>query len=167
MDWLHLTERGSTREVRSALRDATSVPLEPDRYGYTLLHRAALRDDGADLVCRALLPFGFDPNTRDTARHGQAALHYAASEGRLLLARVLLDAGADANLESTRGGVPLHFALHFGATNGMAARRDRFVAVVRLLVDAGTDLAWTNGRGQTLSDVLDSPFWSELLATGS
>ena len=78
---------------------------------------------------RTLLTDGADPN--EALGDGLTALHVAAQEGRLEIARILIQAGADVAAKTRLGGyTPLHLAS--GAAH---------VALVRSLIEAGADPA--------------------------
>jgi uncharacterized protein len=74
----------------------------------------------------ALLRAGARPETSD--RQGQTALHGAAREGHIEIARMLVAAGADAD-DTAWGHTPLMEAAAYGR-----------VAMVRLLLDHGADV---------------------------
>src|SRR6185295_5273374 len=85
---------------------------------------------GGDVVAvRALLRGGADVNAAEG--DGMTALHWAAEHGDQELAKVLLEAGANARAETRIGR---HTPLHVAAKGG----HDR---VVRLLVDAKADVS--------------------------
>jgi ankyrin repeat protein len=56
-------------------------------------------------------------------------LHWAAWYGRVEIARMLIDAKADLNLQGEYGWTPLHAAVKYGS-----------VEIVRMLIDAGADV---------------------------
>lgn len=58
---------------------------------------------------RRLLASGVDPNCRDQTNW--TPLHWAAQEGRLKVAKCLLDVGADAEARDNGGITPLHLAV--------------------------------------------------------
>ena len=61
---------------------------------------------------RSCLDLGLDANTIDMdANHFlRSVLHYAANAGHLGVARILLEAGADVNIEDREDSSPLHLA---------------------------------------------------------
>lgn len=74
-------------------------------------------------------------------RDGSTPLHCAAWKGHAALAKVLLDAGADANAKSRNdhyGDTPLHAAAHANQA-----------AVVKLLIEHGAKLSTKNPNGRT------------------
>jgi hypothetical protein len=94
-------------------------------------HAAAAREQRPGLIVWAaargragavemLAGLGFDVNARartdtPTEQQWETALHHAAGEGDLALARLLLRLGADPGITDTRfGATPLGWAHHFG-----------------------------------------------------
>ncbi len=163
-DWFSLVERGPTSDVRRALRRPEGLPHGLDRYGYGLLHYAALRSEGAAPIAAALLAAGLSPDTVDAARFRQTALHAAAEEGRLDLAEVLLAAGAHADVPDAWGAGPVSRALHAGGLARNDERRPEFAELVVRLVAAGADLDRPATAGTTPAAHLAEPWWSALRA---
>lgn len=90
---------------------------------------------GADLSAR-----GLDSGT---------PLHQAAWFGQPVNARLLIDAGAPLDVfEETHGSSPLHWAVHGSRYSGGAAgRQERYVAVTRMLLEAGSSLHYPDDPG--------------------
>ncbi len=104
---------------------------------YIAFHQAAERNDVRAL--EAMLACGFDPNRPD-ARIGKTVLHSAAMEGWPEAVRVLLAHGASVHVRDREfKGPPLIWAAE-GSRQGREGRD--FVAVGRLLLDAGSPVAW-------------------------
>ncbi len=104
---------------------------------YIAFHRAAERNDVRAL--EAMLACGFDPNRPD-AGIGKTVLHSAAMEGWLEAVRVLLAHGASVHVRDREfKGPPLIWAAE-GSRQGREGRD--FAAVGRLLLDAGSPVAW-------------------------
>lgn len=78
-----------------------------DRTGRDELHRAALKDDVRKV--RERLESGVAADLGDTA--GWTPLHFAAQDGSLAAAKVLLDAGANPNTRNNDGQTPLWTAV--------------------------------------------------------
>jgi ankyrin repeat protein len=97
--------------------------------------------DGRENVIRALLDVGITANARDP-RAGLAALHLAVQRSHVNIVKMLLENGADPNLQSSRGETALHFA----------ARQSREDAV-RLLLNAKVNITIQNERGETAMDI--------------
>jgi ankyrin repeat protein len=113
-------------------RDATALAAELDRFpglvtangtnGNDLLGMATAT--GNERTVRLLLERGADPAHRNA--HGWTALHQTAYANQTNLARLLLDAGAPADVEARgEGGTPLVAALFWGnrATAELLAER--------------------------------------------
>ncbi|KAM6920709.1 KN motif and ankyrin repeat domain-containing protein 4-like [Lycodopsis pacificus] len=74
-----------------------------------------------------------------SSQTGQTALHLAVRHGRVVMVRLLLSCGADANLQDSQGTTALMFASERGHTH-----------VARLLLERSLcDLTLTDKRGQT------------------
>jgi ankyrin len=98
----------------------------------------AARDGAVDSM-RALLARGVDVDVNAESSDGTPALHWRVRVDDLDGVSALLDAGADANLASRYGVLPLYLA----AANGNAA-------MIRLLADAGADPRASNPLGESL-----------------
>ena len=83
-----------------------------------------------------------DVNIRD--RRGFTALHYAAQDDEIEVARLLLAAGATVNPQLAEGQTPLHLAAAWES-----------VEVARLLLDAGADPWQRTDRGETPLDLAE------------
>jgi serpin B len=107
----------------------------------TLLHTAVLSLDsfGATDTVSPLITAGVDVNA--LASSDFTALHYAAREGHIRAAEVLLAHGANVNARTASGQTPLHFAV----------RRD-CDDIAALLVEKGADTTIKDRRGKTPLD---------------
>jgi len=104
---------------------------------YIAFHQAAERNDVRAL--EAMLACGFDPNRPD-AGIGKTVLHSAAMEGWPDAVRVLLAHGASVHVRDREfKGPPLIWAAE-GSRQGREGRD--FATVGRLLLDAGSSVAW-------------------------
>ncbi len=107
---------------------------------YIAFHQAAERGDVRAL--EAMLASGFDPNRPDSGI-GKTVLHTAAMEGWPDAVRVLLAHGASVNVRDREfNGQPLIWAAE-GSRQGREGRD--FVAVGKLLLDAGSPVEWKAG----------------------
>jgi ankyrin repeat protein len=95
------------------LLDAGADPkaVQPDQYGFTPLHEAALL--GKTEMAEILLKRGAD--VRMTDKEGNTPLHWV---GRHVdIAKFLLDAGADPQAQSKEGSTPIDWARANGNTS--------------------------------------------------
>ena len=119
------------------LLDRAKISIDvTDGMGLTALHVATITSqvDAAQL----LLTRGASPHKRAAEFQNGTALHAAAHEGNVKMARVLLAAGAPVGATDDDGGSALHTAVTAGDA-----------AVTRLLLDAGAPVDLANGKGFT------------------
>jgi hypothetical protein len=124
---------------------------EYSRDGYTPLQLACFF--GREDVARYLAAKGAD--VQAVAKNGMAIqpLHAAVAGDHLSIARLLLEAGADANAVQQDSFRPLHGA----AQNGNAE-------MVRLLLEHGADPALTDGQGRSARDLAEEGGYAEVAA---
>ncbi|XP_047444448.1 KN motif and ankyrin repeat domain-containing protein 4-like [Mugil cephalus] len=112
--------------------------------GYTPVMLASLTTPdgpGGMEVVRKLMELG-NINVR-SSQTGQTALHLAVRHGRVVMVRLLLSCGADANIQDMQGTTALMFASERGHTH-----------IARLLLERSQcDLMLTDKRGQTALSV--------------
>ncbi|KAK7080192.1 hypothetical protein SK128_003292, partial [Halocaridina rubra] len=82
---------------------------------------------------------------RPHPKTGASALHVAAAKGYIKVMSILLEAGADINVQDLDGWTPLHAASHW-------CQRD----AVEILCENMADMDKQNFVGQTAFDVADS-----------
>lgn len=106
-----------------------------DAYGNTPLHQACYNGQG-EVVKTMLTRDDIDINARNDSK--QTPLVAAVSEDNLLIAELLLDAGADPNISGQYGCSPLHVAA--GNVNEHLVKR---------LIAAGANINERNEDGET------------------
>lgn len=120
-----------------------------------------MAEEGYDAVIRWLIAFGvpvdFDVsslwlNRRDDVHFGLTALTVTASKGHLQLARILLEYGADFNVQTRpEGATPLIQALHFGRTSSSQSdewQGDVQLRLVELLLDHSANINAVDDNGR-------------------
>lgn len=121
-------------------RDENDISKEIQRWvlnkgvGQSALHKAA-RLGYIDVIAYCLERMGLNPDPKDNA--GYTPLHEACSKGRLDIARLLLQYGANHSEVAASGIRPLHEA----SENG-------YVEIVRLLLSYGADPLVTTYSGK-------------------
>jgi len=125
---LDFSESSKARIVAALLKNGAN-PMVTDAWNKTPLFTATER--GAEKVVLELIKVGVNVNDRDiglgnVVRDRDPAIIHARTTG---LTKILLDAGADPNLDDGHGYTALHAAA--GAGN---------LKVVKLLLDAGADV---------------------------
>ena len=128
----YATAHGLTEVVARLSRSDAAMR---DAEGNTPLHQAVYNDQAE--VVRTLL--AISTSQLDASNDvGETPLLVACGRGNLHIARMLLDAGADANRPLPNGTMPLHWAAQAG---------NRFLA--EALLGAGATIDARNGVGET------------------
>jgi ankyrin repeat protein len=109
-------------------------------------------------VARLLLERGADVNARiehgsDDNLEGRTPLHTAANHGRVEVARVLLEYGANVGAEDNKGRTPLHDAADYRWIEANSERAEDYasgkVEVVRVLLEHGANLGAKDNEGKS------------------
>ncbi|KAM3936968.1 ankyrin repeat domain-containing protein 53 [Leptodactylus fuscus] len=141
-DQLMAASIGNVDWLQLSMKMADS-PAKADRYGFTVLHMAAIH---GRLQCLKLLleDYGMDVNVASV--YGWRALHLVMNQksgGRAVQClRYLLQQGADVNVRSTDLTTPLHRAASEGLDHCIAE-----------LVNAGADVHAKDSEGRTAMDL--------------
>jgi ankyrin repeat protein len=94
-------------------------------------------------TARLLLERGVDVDAREN-KYGRTSLHNAALKGRLEVAQILLDHGANANMASDTGSTALHMV-----SEGEYDSQEQGVSTARLLLERGVDVNARRKDGRT------------------
>jgi ankyrin repeat protein len=137
--------KGRVEVTRVLLDHGVNTKLQNER-GETALHVVSRgkhnnSQEGVG-TARLLLERGVDVNARD--KDGWTSLHFAAFEGRVEVAQVLLDYGANAKLETMWGETALHLV-----SPGEYDSEERGVGIARMLLEHGVDVHAQNKADAT------------------
>lgn len=149
--FVHLVMYGSLQEVEEMLRasgaEASAELIKGTGYALPTLTLAALASP-AETV-RLLIDHGAEVDRKtdfeDPRREiplGSTALHCAASQGRLEVVLVLLEAGTSPNARDGKEATPLWYVTRFHDP-------EHHVAITRALLEAGADPLITDWRKAT------------------
>ena len=127
-------------EVAQVLLDHGANAKLENKDGETALHIVSRGGFGSQeqgvSTARLLLECGVDVNALD--KDGWTSLHWAAFKGRVEVAQVLLDHGANSKLENKHGETALHIV-----SRGSFDSQEQGVSTARLLLERGVDMnAW-------------------------
>merc|ERR1711916_157767 len=130
--------QGNLARVDYWLQMGRSVD-EQDEHGFTPLHWASRK--GHDDIVTRLVQMRANANARNCA--SDIPLHYSASEGHLLITRMLCEnASSDVNAANRYGNTPLHYACYW-----------RHEQVAEYLVSRGASTLKANVDGKTPLDM--------------
>ena len=135
---LHLAALNGRLEIAQLLLDHGANATAESEWRETALHVVVSRgkydsqDHGVG-ISRLLLKHGVDVHAYDKYR--DTALSLAAFNGRLEITRLLLDHGANPNVENDRGLTPLH-----QVSRGAYSSQEHGVGIARLLLECGVNV---------------------------
>ncbi len=102
--------------------------IPPNKQAEMIMRECEKDEPNLNLVSD-LIVLGANLDWQDEENYNWTPLHVAAGYGRVEIARMLIDAGANVNVQDADGLTPLHVA----ALNGR-------VEIVRMLIDAGANV---------------------------
>ena len=134
---LHSAAFSGTLDISRAFLDHGANVNAKNKQGRTPLHQVARGEydserHGVD-IARLLLERGADFHAQD--KDHNTALHSAAFNGRLEIAKVLLDHGTSATAENEHGEIPLHLV-----SRGIFDSQEYGVGVVRQFLERDVDV---------------------------
>ncbi|KAM0433476.1 hypothetical protein ACHAPT_004356 [Fusarium lateritium] len=148
-------QKGVVRELKSTLD-------EPDAYGWTSLHLAALYHKESSDLLRTVFNMSAEKDKKD--RQGCTALILAFYRNKWDAARELIEAGADVTTRTPDGTTALYYPLWLGNTDLIQDLVDRGaeINISMQKLDGLTPLHWTAKQGNsnimaTLLGALDRP----------
>ena len=133
---LHLCARSDDAEkaVELVLNDGVDINSYAESY-HTPLLLACLSSSG--MLIKTLIDLGADVNAQRTDEK-VAPLELAAYWNNYMATRLLLEHGADANIQDINGDTPLHWSVRRG-----------FFKVSQLLIESGCNINVQNNKGRT------------------
>jgi len=130
---INAAAQGNAGTIRSVLSDYpdTVTSMTPHELGAI----ARFAQEGNTTAVALLLDNGFPIDAR--GEHKATPLHWAAWRGRPDTVQLLIDRGADVEVEgSDLGSTPLQWAIH-ASTNNPDTTTERTIAVIESLMNAG------------------------------
>jgi ankyrin repeat protein len=89
-------------------------------------------------LVRDLIVLGANVNWQDEENFNRTPLHWAVRDRSVEIARMLIDAGADLNVQDKDGWTPLHWAAEYNGAD-----------IVRMLIGAGANVNVQDEWGKT------------------
>ncbi|WCM55523.1 ankyrin repeat domain-containing protein [Microbacterium sp. EF45047] len=153
-DLLAAAASGDAAAVRAVLIEAgADVDAKDDIQDSAYLYAGAR---GHDEILRMTLEHGAD--LRSTNRYGGTALIPASERGLLSTVEILLEAGVDPNHVNNLGWTALHEAIVLGDGS------EKYVRVVRALIDGGADVTIPDGDGVLPRDLAAQRSYDAIVA---
>lgn len=139
-------ERGQIEICRRLAAAGADVSI-PDEKGWPALKHVILFGEGDSLeVCRLLVDYGASLDQKD--EFNRTAIHWAASKGKAALCALLIERGADPNLQDARLNTPLHLGLWNNHT------LDKSFALCQVFFEANANLELENIDGTTVAQII-------------
>ena len=142
---------GLIEQVQLMLQQKPEVLHELSSHGFYPIGIAA--HFGKEDIVRLLLRLGADPNASSQNGYQVYPIHAALGNQHDLIAKMLIEAGAEVNVLQSSRISPLHFAAQQGN-----------VEMIIILLEHGADITVTNDLGQTASDLAAEKGFHEIAA---
>jgi len=130
---------GLLRHVQMMVESKKEVLYELSSHGLTALGIAVYFNH--EEIVRYLLSQGADPNICSQNDYQVFPLHTASSENNDTISKLLLDAGAEVNVQQQGGYTPLHFAAAHGN-----------IDLIIALLELGADVNAKTSQNETAAD---------------
>lgn len=140
---------GKTKVVEDAIKENPDLINDFSDDGFTSLGLASYF--GNEDVVRLLLLNGAEPNLSSKNGYSVYPIHSAVASNYDMIAKMLLEAGADVNVVQMSGATPLHSAAHNGN-----------IDLLIVLLEAGADVNAITEDGKTPADKASEKGFSEI-----
>ena len=140
---------GRSDLIAEALKLNSELINEFSEDGFTPLSLAAFF--GKEDATRYLLLNGADPNIPSQNVFHVYPIHSAIAANCTMIAKMLMEAGADINVVQQSGGTPLHSAAHHGN-----------IELLIILLEAGADVNAKMEDGKTAADKASEKGFAEI-----
>lgn len=143
------TALGKNDIVEASLKENPALVNDFSDDGFTPLGLASYfgNEDGV----RLLLLNGADPNVSSKNGYNVYPIHSAVAANYDMIAKMLLEAGADVNVVQMSGATPLHSAAHNGN-----------IDLLIVLLEAGANVNATTEDGKTAADKASEKGFGEI-----
>jgi ankyrin repeat protein len=111
--------------------------IPPNKKAEMIIEEIKKREPNLNLISD-LITLGANLDWKNENDSNRTPLYVAAYWGKVEIARMLIDAGADVDVKDNNDDTSLHVAIKYGR-----------VEVVRILIDAGANLNVQNNQGET------------------
>lgn len=143
------TALGKKDFVEAALLENPELVHDFSTDGFTALGLASYF--GNEDVTRHLLLKGADPNIASMNGYNVYPIHSAVAANYDMIAKMLIEAGADVNVVQMSGATPLHSAAHNGN-----------IELLIVLLEAGADVNAITEDGKTAADKASEKGFGEI-----
>jgi ankyrin repeat protein len=157
-DLLELLRAGSLPRAGAELDVRDEEGRTPIMWVCSLHDSFDRQKEARQLRCLRLLARAGANLEATNAWYGKTALHQSARHGDAVFVKELISFGANVDARAANGNTPLHEAC-------AAITKEERLAVVRLLVEAGSDPTVKNRDGKTARDIALENGYSDVLTT--